>query len=200
LSVFNRAFPRTLFEELVVELRWLGSCLGPARDWDVFATETLPVVCAAFPSEAGLHWLTERTAELRSAADSSAREAVASARYTVLLLRLTGIFARAVGARLTIRRRAARTPLPISPPVPGAVTEKVLKGGHSWQDGHGRAVRFASRSNCAMRRFSALYNKARCANIRLPWPSAVGLTTQPPSNACSICANPTGCQSLEARV
>src|SRR5207344_41549 len=33
LSVFNRAFPRALFEELVVDLRWLGSCLGPARDW-----------------------------------------------------------------------------------------------------------------------------------------------------------------------
>jgi triphosphatase len=94
LSVFNRAFPRALFEEQIAELRWLGGFLGPARDWDVFAIETLPAVCAAFPGEPGLHWLIERTAELRAAADNSAREAVASARYTAVLLRLTGVFLR----------------------------------------------------------------------------------------------------------
>ena len=66
LSVFNRAFPRASFEQQIAELRWLGGFLGPARDWDVFATETLPAVCAAFPGEAGLHWLIERTAELRA--------------------------------------------------------------------------------------------------------------------------------------
>lgn len=94
LSVFTRAFPRSLFEDLTGELRWLGGCLAPARDWDVFVTETLRAVCSAFPGDEGLHWLTQRSAELRAAANDTAREAVASTRYSVLLLRLGGFFLR----------------------------------------------------------------------------------------------------------
>jgi triphosphatase len=137
LSVFNRAFPRALFEELVVELRWLGSCLGPARDWDVFATETLLVVCTAFPSEPGLHWLTERTAELRSAADWGARAAVASARYTVLLLKLTGTFLREPWQELVDDDAAALRALPLAELAAGVLERrhrKVLKRGHGLRE------------------------------------------------------------------
>ena len=133
LSVFNRAFPRALFEELVSELRWLGGCLGPARDWDVFAIETLRVVCAAFPGEPGLHWLAERTAELRSAADASAREAVASARYTIFLLKLTGIFLREPWQELVDDAAAALRAVPLSEFAAGMLErrhKKVLKSRH----------------------------------------------------------------------
>ena len=167
LSVFNRAFPRALFEELVVELRWLGSCLGPARDWDVFATETLPVVCTAFPSEPGLHWLTERTAELRSAADSSAREAVASARYTVLLLRLTGIFLREPWQELVDDAASALRALPLAEFAAGVLErrhKKVLKSGHSLRglDSVGlHALRIEIKKlRYAAEFFSTLYNKS----------------------------------------
>jgi len=54
----------------------------------------LRYVCLAFPNDDGLRWLTARTAELRAAADSSARDAVASARYTRLLVKLIGVFLR----------------------------------------------------------------------------------------------------------
>jgi triphosphatase len=111
LSVFNRAFPRLLFEEHIAEVRWLGGLLGPARDWDVFAIETLPAVCAVFPGEPGLHWLIERTAQLRAAADGSAREAIASARYTALLLRLTGVFLREPWSQLAEDAAAAERAL-----------------------------------------------------------------------------------------
>ena len=94
LSVFNRAFPRALFEDQLVELRWLGGLLGPARDWDVFATETLPGVAAAFHDDDGLRGFTTRTAELRAAANRAAQEAVSSNRYTTLLVRLIGVFLR----------------------------------------------------------------------------------------------------------
>ncbi len=133
LSVFNRAFPRTVFEELLAEMRWLSSCLGPARDWDVFAIETLPVVCAAFPGEPGLRWLAERTLELRSAADSSARQAVASTRYTVLLLKLTGIFLRKPWQDLADDAAAALRALALTEFVAGVLErrhKKVLKRGH----------------------------------------------------------------------
>jgi len=85
-SVFDRALPRAAFEVLLEELRWLGSYLGPARDWDVFATQSLPTLSTAFPRERGLHWLMETTAARRADADRGAREAVASVRYTTLLL------------------------------------------------------------------------------------------------------------------
>jgi len=43
-------------------LKRLGQILGPARDWDVFMTETAPPVEAVLPDQAGLHaWL--RTGE-----------------------------------------------------------------------------------------------------------------------------------------
>lgn len=93
-SVFSRAFPRPAFEELIAELRWLGTCLGPARDWDVFALETLPGVMGALPGDLGLHALLERTTELRAAADAAARDAVASKHYTRALLSLIALFYR----------------------------------------------------------------------------------------------------------
>ena len=166
LSVFNRAFSRALFEESVVELRWLGRCLGPARDWDVFATETLPLVCQAFPGEPGLHWLTERTAELRSAADSSAREAVASARYTVLLLKLTGMFVRETWQTPADDAAAAARALPLSEFAAGLLErrhKKVMKGGHSLSELDPvrlHALRIEIKKlRYAADFFSALYNK-----------------------------------------
>jgi triphosphatase len=113
ISVFGRAFPRALFEQQIVELRWLGGFLGPARDWDVFAVETLPAVCAAFPTEPGLHWLTERSAELRAKADGSARQAVASKRHTALLLGLIGVFLREPWMQLADEAAAAERARPL---------------------------------------------------------------------------------------
>lgn len=93
-NVFSRAFPRAAFEQPFIDLRWLGGNLGPARDWDVFAIETLPAVLAALPGDAGLRALLERTTELRAAAAAAAREAVAARRYTTTLLSLVALFYR----------------------------------------------------------------------------------------------------------
>lgn len=91
-SVFRRAFPEAVFEEVLAELRWLGSCLGPARDWDVFALTTLPQIADSFRDDAGLRALIERAGELRATADREAAQALAAKRYTALLLRLNGLF------------------------------------------------------------------------------------------------------------
>src|SRR5262249_56520472 len=69
---------------------------------------------AYFPGEAGLHWLTERTAELRAAADDAARQAVASPRHTELLLKLTGIFLREPWLQLEDSASAAQRALPLT--------------------------------------------------------------------------------------
>jgi inorganic triphosphatase YgiF len=94
-SVFRPAFPRILFERQLTELQWLAQTLGQARDWDVLMTETLPTVCKALPEEAALHELMERCVGLRATSRRAAQEAIASKRYTVLLLELGGAFLRA---------------------------------------------------------------------------------------------------------
>ena len=133
LSVFSCAFPRALFEEVIAGLRQLGASLGPARDWDVFAIETLPAVSAYFPGEAGLHWLTERSAELRSAADDAARQAVASPCHTELLLKLTGIFLRKPWLELDDSASAAQRALPLP-----EFSANVLQRRHKKTLRHGR--------------------------------------------------------------
>lgn len=71
---------------LRAELKWLGSRLGPARDWDVFATQVLPPVLAAFPDHAGLAALRDAADALRAENNALARATVRSARYQALLL------------------------------------------------------------------------------------------------------------------
>jgi inorganic triphosphatase YgiF len=75
-------------EPLVKELDWLSSQLGPARDWDVMATSTLPDAAAQMPDPEGF-------AELRLAAEYRSEEmqaaaavALASSRYARLSLGL----------------------------------------------------------------------------------------------------------------
>jgi inorganic triphosphatase YgiF len=113
-SVFNRAFPRAAFEDLLGELRWLGGNLGPARDWDVFVFTMLPRVAGAFADDAAMHALSERASELRAGANRQAVEALAAKRYTALLLRLNGMFYRAPWAGVNDETAAALRAEPLA--------------------------------------------------------------------------------------
>lgn len=83
------AAPRSL-PPLLAELKWLAGILGHARDWDVFATETVPAAaasCRADPTTpAGFRRLAARVGRRRAAARASARDAVRSSRFQQLLL------------------------------------------------------------------------------------------------------------------
>jgi inorganic triphosphatase YgiF len=94
LSVFRPGFPRAAFEDVVAELRWLDGSLGPARDWDVFSTATLPRIVRAFAQQDAMAALVEHAQRLRAAAQARAAQALRAPRYTVLLLRLVGAFHR----------------------------------------------------------------------------------------------------------
>ncbi|MEO8751928.1 MAG: CYTH and CHAD domain-containing protein [Casimicrobiaceae bacterium] len=93
LSLARRGMATARVEPLRVELRWLAQTLGPARDLDVFATSTLPAVCAAVaqggnaaPLEPSLAKLTARTTVWRKDARAIAQAAVASPRFVRLVL------------------------------------------------------------------------------------------------------------------
>lgn len=87
LSIFGKALPPGAASPAVQEVKWLGGALGPARDWDVFATQTLPPISDAFPGQ--LDALAEAAASARVRAREQARQAVASPRFARLLLRLS---------------------------------------------------------------------------------------------------------------
>jgi triphosphatase len=74
------------------ELDWVGTVLGPARDWDVFATETLPKVAAQFRGSRDLARLRARVARRRRRLRTAARELLATARFQRLLLALGAFF------------------------------------------------------------------------------------------------------------
>ena len=76
----------------------------------------------------------ERTAELRAAANTTAREAVASARYTALLLRLTGVFMREPWLQLVdelLPQQRSQSAFSNSlPACSSGVTRRCSKSGH----------------------------------------------------------------------
>lgn len=89
-TTFAPLFPDYALAQPVAETRWLATALGPARDWDVFAAETLPPVTARYTTHAGIAVLSRSALRLRRAANRAARRAVASARGQGFLLALGG--------------------------------------------------------------------------------------------------------------
>lgn len=87
-SLFRTVVPREAVAGVIGPFRQLGIELGAARDWDVFATETLPPIEQVFPGEASLARLAADTAVHRTQARQTARSAIASRQYTMLLLDL----------------------------------------------------------------------------------------------------------------
>jgi len=86
LSLFSVAVPRTSWETWAAELRWLAGELGAARDWDVLEEELLPPLLAQMQSRKPLAYLPKRVKAERLKARRTARAAVASPRYGVLML------------------------------------------------------------------------------------------------------------------
>jgi triphosphatase len=88
LGVFGPVLPEAPVFQLGAELKWLAGRLGPARDWDVFLTETLPPIEEEFGPHPGLARFAARCRMLRGGAGAQARRAVRSARYGRLVSRL----------------------------------------------------------------------------------------------------------------
>lgn len=88
LACFRGCFAPEALEALKAELRWLGAALGPARDWDVWSTQRLPEIASSLPALQGLDELRARSRAAQRHARATARAAVRSPRYTLLLLEL----------------------------------------------------------------------------------------------------------------
>ena len=87
-STFSGALPQEEAALFVAEIKWLARALGPARDWDVFMTETLPPILGEFGSHDGLAALKKQGARARTASKRRAQSAIDSQRYQRLNLML----------------------------------------------------------------------------------------------------------------
>jgi triphosphatase len=90
LALFRACLPAEQTEAFKGELRWLAGELGPARDLDVFLTETLDPIAARFPDDAVLKRLRDAARELRDDAYVRARAAIDAPRTAALCLALGG--------------------------------------------------------------------------------------------------------------
>ncbi|VWB56112.1 haloacid dehalogenase [Burkholderia lata] len=90
LRTLMRFFPlfadRQWRDTLGVDLRWLAALLGTVRDWDVFATESLPALIAADGGDGEWNGTLDAARAQCAAARLELRQALHSARYARLTL------------------------------------------------------------------------------------------------------------------
>lgn len=155
-GVFEPVMPEAPVAPMVAELKWLASSLGPARDWDVFLTETLPPIAKEFGSHGELKAFSERCGGLQRRAGAKARRAVRSARYQRLMLLLAGWLESGSGPNeLTPDQRAA-----LDAPV-GEFAAKVLEQRYDQVRKRGR--RFGKLSRPELHRLRIAVKKFRYA-------------------------------------
>ncbi|ARO87006.1 inorganic triphosphatase [Nitrosospira lacus] len=119
LSIFSKVFSKAAFTQIAQELKWLTGQFGPARDWDVFVTETLAMVYPAFSAHQGMLALREKCEQMRRHHNKVARNAVESGHYTELILNL--------GAWLYAEPWLAQPGLPVSDDLPGTGSDVTVK-------------------------------------------------------------------------
>jgi CHAD domain-containing protein len=88
LGLAGLALGKPAVAAVAAELRWLQNALGPARDWDVFTTETLATLARTVGAGGALKAFRARCMRIRRAHGDAAREAIRSPRYTALVLAL----------------------------------------------------------------------------------------------------------------
>jgi len=88
LRLFERAIDPADTAPFAEDLRWAAKALGACRDWDVFVTETLPALLAAQGDAIEAKRVLRRARARQRDARRAAREALASSRYGLAMLRV----------------------------------------------------------------------------------------------------------------
>jgi CHAD domain-containing protein len=91
LALFRRAVGGAEIEAAKAGLGELGRALGPARDWDVFATGTGEAVAAAFPDDAAVVRLIAAAERRRDACYDELRRVLAGAGFRRLGITLAAL-------------------------------------------------------------------------------------------------------------
>lgn len=93
LKLFRRAVDGPATQALLPEMRALSAALGPARDWDVFLSETGAAVGAAFPAERAVARLLAAATHRRDAAYGALAAHLHGPAFRALTIRLAWLAA-----------------------------------------------------------------------------------------------------------
>lgn len=93
LNVFRPYLEPDRVEWLREELKWLGGCLGPARDWDVYIDETIGSMSSYGIDDRATKSLRRVAERKRKEAYKQVRDTLGSQRYARLMFRLTAFVA-----------------------------------------------------------------------------------------------------------
>lgn len=93
LSVFKRVIDADKCQWAKDELKWLATCLGPARDWDVFGMDILDPVTGFGVDADAIDELRGGVAAKQKTAYDEVRQAMASPRYTRFLIGMSKFIA-----------------------------------------------------------------------------------------------------------
>lgn len=88
ITVFHPVLDCPELQAAAFGLKALGQRLGPTRDWDVFLTDTLPPVTAAFPEERRLRRLAAAAGRRRQQCHAALREFLEGAEFRRLGIEL----------------------------------------------------------------------------------------------------------------
>jgi triphosphatase len=88
LAIFKGAVPDGTFDTVSAGLKELGSRLGPTRDWDVFAEETVPAIQQALPNDDRLERLIATAQRRRLACQKALAAYLASPEFRMFSLEL----------------------------------------------------------------------------------------------------------------
>jgi len=168
LGAFCGVLPCDPFDLLKAELKWIGTRLGVARDWDVFLTELLPPLQHQCDQGVGLRGLARSAQAARERANRTARLAVRSRRYARLILNLGRIVATSEW-----QQRAADGAAPALPFVTQLLERRYIKvvkrAGKLNKQGPGQlhALRIAIKKlRYALESFAALFSWVRAKSFR----------------------------------
>ena len=89
LKVFHNYIDPARIEWMSDDLKWLGNCLGPARDWDVYIAEMLPAVTGYGIDAALIDGLRDAAESKRADAYDTVRKTLRSRRYAKMMFHLT---------------------------------------------------------------------------------------------------------------
>ncbi len=169
LWIFRRAVPSPTLHELGHEAKWLASALGPARDWDVFLTETLPVPEQACAPALSFDRLRAAAASHHEAAYAAVRDTLAATRATRFLLALGG----------WIERRGWRSEVPseslavLSEPVVNLAAALLIRL-HSRALKHGAHLRHSGPAERHTLRIRLKRLRYACEFFQPLWPDTAG--------------------------
>lgn len=104
LSMFRELIEGSPLALLATDAKWLAAALGSERDLDVFDTDLLLPVAAAFPGTPGLKMLAARVRSLAGGAKAGVDAVLASERYAHFLFDLSA----AIGTRRWLSDAANR--------------------------------------------------------------------------------------------